>query len=90
MLMLTKQALRYIVNFYIYNAGRQFNQGPSELVVHLAFDLNRDPGIGGTQHWNGLANVGEDVRWDRNRGTNVGSAFVFEVVFIVSILQDEG
>ena len=47
MLVLTKQALRYIVDFYIYNAGRRFNQGPSKLAVHLAFDLNRDPGIGG-------------------------------------------
>ena len=42
------------------------------------------------QHWNGLSNVGEVVRSNRNRGTHVGSVFAFEVVFIVSILQDEG
>ena len=85
MLVLTKRALRYIVDFYIYNAGRRFNQRPFKLAVHLAFNLNRDPGIE-----DGLSNVGEDVRSDNNGGTNVGSVFVFEVVFIVSILQDEG
>ena len=42
------------------------------------------------QHWNELSNVGEDVRNNKNRGTNIGSVFAFEVVFIVSILQDEG
>ena len=47
MLVLTKQALGYVVDFYIYKAGRRFNQRPSKLTVHLAFDLNRDPGIGG-------------------------------------------
>ena len=47
MLVLTKRALRYIVEFYIYHAGRRFSPGPSELAVHHAFDLNRDLGIGG-------------------------------------------
>ena len=89
MLVMTKQALWYIVDFYIYNAKRRFNQRRSKLAVHLAFDLNRDPGIGGCNTGR-LSNVGEDVRSNRNRGTNVGSVFAFEVVFIVSILQDEG
>ena len=47
MLVLTKQALRYIVDFDVYNAGRRFNQGLSKLAPHLTFDLNRDPGIRG-------------------------------------------
>ena len=47
MLVLTKQALRYIVDFYIYSAGRRFNQRRCKLTVYLAFDLNGDPGIGG-------------------------------------------
>ena len=46
MLVLTKQALRYIVDFYIYDVGQRFNQGPSEIAVNHAFNLNRDPGIG--------------------------------------------
>ena len=47
MLVLTKRALRYILDLYIYYAGRRFNPGPTELAVHLTFDLNRDLGIGG-------------------------------------------
>ena len=47
MLVLTKRALRYILDSYIYNAGRRLSQGLFELLVHLAFDLNSDPGIGG-------------------------------------------
>ena len=41
----------------------------------------------GTQHWNGLSNVGDAVRWNMDRGTNVGSVFMFEIVFIVSIAR---
>ena len=47
MLVLTKRALRYIVDFDGYEVGRQFNQGPFKLALHLTLDLNRDPGIGG-------------------------------------------
>ena len=42
------------------------------------------------QHWNGLSNIGEAVSRSQDRGTNIGSVFAFEVVFIVSILQGEG
>ena len=44
MLVLTKRALRYIVDFYIYDPGRRFNQGPFELAGHITFDLNRNDG----------------------------------------------
>ena len=47
MLVLTKQALRYIVDFYIYDVGQRFNQGPFELAGRITFDLNRNDGIGG-------------------------------------------
>ena len=47
MLVLTKRALRYIVDFDVYEVGRRFNQGPSKLALYLTLDLNRDPGIGG-------------------------------------------
>ena len=47
MLVSTKRALRYIVDFDVYDVGRRFNRGPSKLALHLTFDLNRDPGIGG-------------------------------------------